>query len=358
MVDPFVIVAPFLLLPVIALLRFIGCSSFSEAPTAAVVIKITPESADLGPGQSKQFTAQADGIMTTAVTWSGNAPAGLYTAPDPHLAGVMTATVTATSTAATNSSGSATVNLKSVTVVVTPPVVALSQGETQTFTANVQPTSDQNVTWTNAPNGVFTAPSPYVLGAAPVTITATANADPAAKGTATINLTGDGARFVGSDASTRGTWKGIYGSAGWALAKTPNIVNRPPFVSVLNLPPPASVFTYADPTVDSRGLQRPPMFLDRFAAVWADSAAVQLGIEFADLLTHRIVIYCVDWDTVGRAEKIEILNSSVPPAVLDTRSLTAFNGGIYMIWDVSGKVVLRATKTAGANAVISGIFFE
>ena len=48
----------------------------------------------------------------------------------------------------------------------------------------------------------------------------------------------------------------------------------------------------------------------------------------------------------------------MPPVGLDTQSLASFNGGQYMIWDLSGKVLLEVTETGGLNAVISGIFFD
>jgi hypothetical protein len=269
----------------------------------------------------------------------------------------MTDTVKASTKEAGFTTGEATVTLKAVTVVVTPPVVSLKAGEKQQFTATVQPSANPNVTWTNAVNGLFTAPTPYVMGAAPVIITATANADASAKGTAIVNLIGTVVRFVSTDAATKGDWKGVYGSAGWGLAAMPaNVVSRPAFVSSLNLPA-VPVFTYGDPTADVRGLQRPPMFLDRFAAVWFDAASVQIEFEIIGL-THRVAVYFVDWDLQGRIQKVEILDGSAPATVLDTRNLSGFTGGQYLIWDVSGKVILRATKTAGQNAVISGIFFE
>jgi hypothetical protein len=45
--------------------------------------------------------------------------------------------------------------------------------------------------------------------------------------------------------------------------------------------------------------------------------------------------------------------------VLNTQSLTSsFNGGVYLVWNVTGHVKLRVTLTAGANPVASGLFFH
>ena len=44
--------------------------------------------------------------------------------------------------------------------------------------------------------------------------------------------------------------------------------------------------------------------------------------------------------------------------VLDTRALSGFQGGQYLVLNLSGSVTLRVTVTAGLNAVASGLFFH
>jgi hypothetical protein len=44
--------------------------------------------------------------------------------------------------------------------------------------------------------------------------------------------------------------------------------------------------------------------------------------------------------------------------VLDSRTLSSFHNGTYLTWYLSGHVRLRFTKLAGANAVLSGLFFD
>src|SRR5882757_3507119 len=136
MLDPFVILAPVLLLPVVALLRFIGCSSFSSGAGTGTA-SISPDKATLGPSQTQQFTFLVNNIPTTGVTWSANAPAGLFTAPDPHIPGAPPVTVTAISTTPAGFSASATITLASVTVAVTPPAATAKAGESITFSASV-----------------------------------------------------------------------------------------------------------------------------------------------------------------------------------------------------------------------------
>jgi hypothetical protein len=44
--------------------------------------------------------------------------------------------------------------------------------------------------------------------------------------------------------------------------------------------------------------------------------------------------------------------------VLDTETFASFHGGQYASWNVQGHVLIRVTRTGGANAVVSGIFFD
>ena len=82
-----------------------------------------------------------------------------------------------------------------------------------------------------------------------------------------------------------------------------------------------------------------------------------VDVNVNDGQSHKVRLYGVDWDSTTRAERIDGLNPSTG-AVLDSRSLSAFNNGTYLSWMVSGHVQLRVTMTAGPNAVVSGVFFD
>jgi hypothetical protein len=64
----------------------------------------------------------------------------------------------------------------------------------------------------------------------------------------------------------------------------------------------------------------------------------------------------LDWDRGGRAERVDVIDPATG-AVLDSRTVSAFAGGQYLSWTVTGRVTLRLTATAGPNAVLSGLFF-
>jgi hypothetical protein len=64
----------------------------------------------------------------------------------------------------------------------------------------------------------------------------------------------------------------------------------------------------------------------------------------------------VDWDSQQRSETIEVLKTN--GTVLASKSLNAgFEGGVYLVWNVTGHVRFRITNRGAINAVASGIFF-
>jgi hypothetical protein len=44
--------------------------------------------------------------------------------------------------------------------------------------------------------------------------------------------------------------------------------------------------------------------------------------------------------------------------VLNSQSLSKFSDGKYLVWNLTGNIRIRITKTGGVNAVVSGIFLN
>ncbi len=196
--------------------------------TAAVNLKITvanpvgvtisPSSATISTGATRQFTSTITNSSNTAVTWSvngiagGNAtvgtisPAGLYTAPAavPSPAAV---TVRATSAADATAGASATVTLQTppppaVTVSVSPASITIAPSVSQQFMATVTNTQNTAVTWSVngiaggnstigsiSVTGLFLAPAAAPVPSS-VTVRATSVASAAASATAIANIVG------------------------------------------------------------------------------------------------------------------------------------------------------------------------
>jgi hypothetical protein len=176
-----------------------------------------------------------------------------------------------------------------------------------------------------------------------------------ASATFSITPAGSGAttaQFVGLDTTTRGTWRGVYGSNGFVLAG--DTIQYPSYAQVRVVAPPP--FTWSSSTAEPGALQR-ATGPGRLAATWYDGRTFSIDIKVTDGQTHQVGVYALDWGTQTRAQRVDV-RDGVTGALLDSRPMSAFWGGQYLIWRVSGHVTLHVTCTAGINAVISGVFFD
>jgi hypothetical protein len=96
---------------------------------------------------------------------------------------------------------------------------------------------------------------------------------------------------------------------------------------------------------------------DRIAACWYSGSSFSIDLNFSDGKAHQLALYLLDFDNyLGRTEEIEILDAG--GVVVDTRTVSSFSGGQYLVWNLSGQVKVRVTNTtAGSNAVVGGLFF-
>jgi hypothetical protein len=165
-----------------------------------ILVAVTPATALVEIGSTQQFTATVTGAANTAVVWSlqqGPAcgsinAAGLYTPPSTVGACTIVATSVVGGVVAT-----ATANvINPVTVLIAPLNVTLSMNQTQQFTATVNGSANQAVTWsvkegaiggTITPAGLYTAPTVAAQGVFHVVATPQANPAKAAEATVTVN---------------------------------------------------------------------------------------------------------------------------------------------------------------------------
>jgi len=167
------------------------------------------------------------------------------------------------------------------------------------------------------------------------------------------NAASNSAAFVKTDTTTQGSWKGVYGVNGYNVID--DTVSYPSYVTVT--PAGQSNFIWANSTSDVRGLQKALSSTDRIAATWYDAGTFTVDLNFTDGAQHQLAVYCLDWDTGGaRKQTVSILDGATH-AQLDSQSVTSFQNGKYLVWNVKGHVILQVTNAGGANAVISGLFF-
>jgi len=157
--------------------------------------------------------------------------------------------------------------------------------------------------------------------------------------------------FVRTDATTQGSWRGVYGSQGAGVI--PDSASYPAYAQVT--PGGQSSWTWAAATADSRAPQH-AVGSGRVAACWFNTTFT-VDVNLTDGAVHQVALYSVDWDDLARVQRVDVLDAGTG-AVLDSRTLTGFQGGQYLVWNLGGHVTLRVTKTGGLNAVVSGLFFD
>ncbi|MBZ5723441.1 MAG: SBBP repeat-containing protein [Acidobacteriia bacterium] len=160
------------------------------------------------------------------------------------------------------------------------------------------------------------------------------------------------AAFVKTDSATQGSWKGVYGSDGLAILN--DTINYPGYAQVALGGP--GTYLWSGSTADVRALQKSAAS-DRIAPVWFSGSSFTIDVNLTDGKTHQVALYCLDWEAGGRAQTIDVLDAA-SGTLLDTRAVSGFVGGRYLVWNLGGHTVLRVTRTAGLNAVVSGVFFN
>lgn len=164
------------------------------------------------------------------------------------------------------------------------------------------------------------------------------------------------AKFVSKDTTTKGNWKGRYGAGGYNV-----IGDRVNYPDGLTVTPDGQSFwvwaPFSTSTTDSRDLQSALIENARGAACWYSSGTFTVDLNFTDTSVHRVALYCLDWEAAMRAQTIDVLDPAYN-TVLSSQSVSSFSGGQYLLWDITGHVTLRFTRTGGNNAVLSAIFFD
>jgi uncharacterized protein (TIGR03437 family) len=95
---------------------------------------------------------------------------------------------------------------------------------------------------------------------------------------------------------------------------------------------------------------------DRIAARWESSSFFTVEVNFTDGLTHRVAIYAVDWDGSNRQQRVDVIDWATN-VLLDSRGMSSFNGGQYLVWNLRGRVKFIVNKVGGRPAVVSGLYF-
>jgi len=152
---------------------------------------------------------------------------------------------------------------------------------------------------------------------------------------------------------TKGNWKDNYGGEGF---NTVNDSMSYPSYAQVNVSGYASP-TWAASTTDTRALQKQSAN-DRIAARWESSGSsfFTIDLNITDGQSHQVAFYGLDWEGNNRSQRVDIMDWATN-ILLDSESISQFNGGKYLVWNVKGHVRITVNKTGARTAVVSGLYF-
>jgi hypothetical protein len=228
-------------------------------------------------------------------------------------------------------------------------------------TANFGSVTPDTLTWQLSQNGtvistqttdsfVFAAMSgTYTLA---LTVTDAQGEEAMASTTVVVTPAVASAAFVMLDSHTQGNWVGTYGSQGYDLVN--DAASLPAYATVTTSG--ATAYTWNSDTNAVQALTNPSDSLG-LAAAWYSDTTFTVDVNLTDGQTHDLTLYAVDFASQNLNEQIQIVNATTG-AVLDTKTLWSFTGGVYLQWAVSGNILIEVTKISGLDAVLSGLFFD
>jgi len=175
------------------------------------------------------------------------------------------------------------------------------------------------------------------------------NVDKAATAIApAIGLTS--AVFAGLDTTAQGDWISGYGGAGYAIVS--DVTSLPAYATVT--PAGHQSWTWASSTSDVRALRR-AVAPGRVAATWFSDTGFDITVGLTDGQPHLVAFYCFDFESAGRSQRMDVFDAATN-ALLDTRTISNFSGGVYVTWTVTSSIRVHLTRLGTKNAVVSGVF--
>jgi hypothetical protein len=146
--------------------------------------------------------------------------------------------------------------------------------------------------------------------------------------------------FLQSDTATLGNWKGVYGQDGNVIAQHSVIV---PSYSKFDTAGNVNLNVLDIWATDPRALLKQYYSYsstERIESYFHTIDSMDFLIQGKDGQTHRIALYFADYENQGRSNTIKVLDTATG-AVLDSRSLANYTGGIYLVYNYSGNVTFR-----------------
>jgi hypothetical protein len=215
-------------------------------------------------------------------------------------------------------------------------------------------------------------------------------------------------RFVGSDRSTQGKWRGKYGADGFHIfgagTNGTDVSKLPAYVSAIvyaaphtmttrpyasNMRPPRhGIFSPASQRNSTAALLESPPGPESSAGAPAAASGMQRGSYIAtnnpiacfqtfpiDVVTsggggvgaksvaattttYQLAVYSADIDQQARQMTISLLDRETKELVAPVQRVRGFEGGVWTLWEYDRSVRIRFSHIRGGDAVVSGLFFD
>jgi hypothetical protein len=198
------------------------------------------------------------------------------------------------------------------------------------------------------------------------THTLTATAYDAANNTqsASINVTVDNAAssgasvtFLGTDTTTRGNWKGVYGQDGNVIAQHSVIT---PSYSTFDTAGEINLSLVDMWATDPRALLKQYYSYspsERIESYWSTLSTMDFVVSTSDGMPHRIALYFADYENQGRLASLRVLDAS-NNNTLDFHPLPLYSNPVYLVYTYTGKVIFRVVNQhPGPPAAALSAFF-
>lgn len=163
---------------------------------------------------------------------------------------------------------------------------------------------------------------------------------------------GNSAKYVRTDSTTHGNWKGVYGTQGEYVAG--DSYTAPSYASLTTN---GSTYTWASNSTSAQYLQRASS--GRIGSMLYATSQLQLGVTITDGQTHQVAFYLPAKNTWSAQYENVAAYDTTTGALLSSQTVNTGTGGQYVVFNVSGNVTFNFTPaSAGYYGIISGFFFD
>jgi hypothetical protein len=156
------------------------------------------------------------------------------------------------------------------------------------------------------------------------------------------------------DTKTAGAWPGKYGTiAAWLAGHKIDPAND------FSLRTSAPVYVWGRADATRRVLALPSgQTGSKVAACWTTADQFTMSVAAPPGRSYRLTVYVLDYDHNKRGMEITVKSRDGKVCDRQNATIEETGEGIYLSWEVSGPVTIKARKTEGFNAVVSGVFVD